>query len=87
MAAAAATETSMSATIPENDGDLPAEIDFSAGTRGKCHRPNTRLNLPLYLDAELQAALAALASRKGVTLSDIVNDLLKKAIAVQKVAK
>jgi len=67
-AATAATETSMSATIPEND--LPAEIDFSAGTRGKFHRPNTRLNLPLYLDAELQAALGALASRKGVTLSD-----------------
>ena len=76
----------MNATIPENDDDLPAEIDFSAGTRGKFHRPNTRLNLPVYLDAELQAALGALASRKGVTLSDIVNDLLKKAVAVQKTA-
>ena len=76
----------MSATIPENDDDLPAEIDFSAGTRGKFHRPNTRLNLPLYLDAELQAALVALASSNGVTLSDIVNDLLKKAVAVQKTA-
>jgi hypothetical protein len=77
----------MSATIPENDDDLPAEIDFSAGTRGKFHRPNTRLNLPLYLDAELQAALVALASKEGVTLSDIVNDLLKKAVAAQKTAK
>jgi len=85
-AATAATDTAMNATIPENDDDLPAEIDFSAGTRGKFHRPNTRLNLPLYLDAELQAALGALASRKGVTLSDIVNDLLKKAVAVQKTA-
>jgi len=77
----------MSATIPENEDDLPAEIDFSAGTRGKFHRPNIRLNLPVCLDAELQAALVAVASRKGVTLSDIVSDLLKKAVAVQKTAK
>ena len=77
----------MSATIPENDDDLPAEIDFSGSTRGKFHRPNTRLNLPVYFDAELQAALVALASKKGVTLSVLVNDLLKKAVAVQKTAK
>jgi len=64
-AATAATDIAMSATIPENDDDLPAEIDFSGGTRGKFHRPNTRLNLPLYLDAELQAALVALASKRG----------------------
>ncbi len=51
---------------PNNDEDMPAEIDFSAGVRGKCYRPNVKLNLPVYLDAEVQAYLARLAQRKGV---------------------
>jgi len=76
----------MNANNPEDD-DLPTEIDFSGGTRGKFHRPNTRLNLPLYLDVDVQACLATLAARKGVTLSDIVNDMLRKAIAIHKTAK
>ena len=77
----------MNKTIPENDDDLPPEIDFSGGTRGKFHRSNARLDLPLYLDAEVRAALVALAAGRGVTLSDIVNDLLKKAIAIQTTTK
>jgi hypothetical protein len=77
----------MNKTIPENDDDLPAEIDFSGGTRGRFHRPNARLNLPLYLDTEVQAALVALAASKGVTLCDLVNGLLKKAVAIQTTAK
>jgi hypothetical protein len=77
----------MNKTIPENDDDLPPEVDFSGSTRGTFHRPNARLDLPLYLDAEVQAALVALAAGRSVTLSDIVNDLLKKAIAIQTTTK
>ena len=42
---------------PQDDDDIPAEIDFSGGTRGKFHRPNARLNLPVYLDADVQSYL------------------------------
>ena len=69
------------------DDDLPAEIDFSGGTRGKFHRPNTRLNLPIYLEADVQAYLAALAARKGIQLSNLANDLLKKDIAILETGK
>jgi hypothetical protein len=69
------------------DDDLPAEIDFSDGTRGKFHRPDTRLNLPVYLEADVQAYLAALAARKGIQLSDLANDLLKKDIAILEAGK
>ena len=55
----------MNKTIHENDDDLPPEIDFSGGTRGKFHRPNARLDLPLYLDTEVQAALVAHAARRA----------------------
>jgi hypothetical protein len=70
-----------------SDNDIPAEIDFSGGTRGKFHRSDLRLNLPVYLDADVQAYLAALATRKGVDLSDLANDLLKTDITILETAK
>jgi hypothetical protein len=74
-------------TTPQNDDDIPAEIDFSSGTRGKFHRADARLNLPVYLEPDVQAYLAALAAKKGVPLSDLANDLLKKDIAILEAAK
>jgi len=62
------------------DDDMPAEIDFSKGTRGKFHKPGMRLHLPVYLDDQVQEALAKLAQAKGVELSALVNDLLRKDI-------
>jgi hypothetical protein len=77
-----------SATTPAPDNDdLPAEIDFSGGKRGKFYRPNTKLNLPVYLDADVQAYLSAIAAKKGVPLSELANDLLKKEIAILQAAK
>ena len=77
----------MSANTSEDDDDLPPEIDFAGGTRGKFHRPNARINLPVYLEADVQAYLVALAARRGVALSDLANDLLKKDIAIMEAAK
>jgi hypothetical protein len=77
----------MSANTSEDDDDLPPEIDFSGGIRGKFHRPNARLNLPVYLEADVRAYLVALAARRGVALSDLANDLLKKDIAIMEAAK
>jgi hypothetical protein len=77
----------MNANTPKDDDDLPAEIDFSGGARGKFYRPNAKLNLPVYLDADVQAYLAALAARKGIPLSDLANDLLKKDIAILEAGK
>jgi hypothetical protein len=62
------------------------EIDFSQGVRGKVYRPNAKLNLPVYLDEEVQARLAGLASDKGVELSVLVNDLLRKDIELIETA-
>ena len=67
--------------VPKDD-DMPAEIDFSDGVRGKFHRQGAKLNLPVYLDAEIQGYLAVIAARKGVAVSELANDLLKKEIAI-----
>ena len=66
---------------------MPAEIDFSSGKRGKFYDPNATFNLPVYLDADVQAYLVPLAAKKGVPLSELANDLLKKEIAILEVAK
>jgi len=73
-------------TAPSND-DMPAEIDFSKGTRGKFFRPSTRLSLPVYLDAEVQDYLAERARARGIEVSQLVNELLKKDIELIKAAR
>ena len=70
-----------------NDDDMPAEIDFSKGTRGKVFRPDTGLNLPVYLDAEVQAYLSARAKARGVDVGQLVNELLKKDIELIEAAR
>lgn len=56
------------------------EYDFSKGVRGKFYRPNTRFNLPVYLDEDVFDYLSARAKAKGVEVNDMVNDLLRKDI-------
>jgi hypothetical protein len=65
---------------PAQDDDIPPEIDFSGGERGKFYRAGAQLRLPVYLDPEVQARLGQLADAKGVEISRLVNDLLRKDI-------
>ncbi len=64
---------------PDAD-DMPGEIDFSKGTRGKFYRPGALLNLPVYLEADVQAYLADRAQARGIEIAQLVNELLKKDI-------
>jgi hypothetical protein len=77
----------MTAAKPPDDKDMLAEIDFSGGTRGKFYRPDAKLNLPVYLDADVHAHLVTIAAEKGVQLSELANELLKKEIAILEGAK
>jgi hypothetical protein len=67
-------------TQANHDDDMPAEIDFSKGSRGKFFRPGMRTSLPVYLDAEVQDYLAARAKARGIEVDQLVNELLKKDI-------
>jgi len=61
---------------------MKKEYDFSKGERGKFYRQDTKLNLPVYLDADVLDYLSARAKAKGVEIDDMVNDLLRKDIAL-----
>jgi hypothetical protein len=61
--------------------------DFSKGVRGKFHRPDAIFRLPVYLDESVQSYLTAQASAKGIELSDLVNDLLRREIEIIETVK
>ena len=60
--------------------EMKLEYDFSKAERGKFYRPNTRLHLPVYLNDSVSIPLSAIAERKGITLDDLVNDILKREL-------
>ena len=51
----------MNAQTKHDDDDMPAEIDFSGARRGQFYQAGAQLNLPVYLEQQVQATLAALA--------------------------
>ena len=77
----------MNAQMTHADDDMPAEIDFAGARRGQFHQAGAQLNLPVYLEQQVQATLAALASAQGVDFSALVNDLLKKDIELIEMAR
>ena len=62
------------------------EYDFAGASRGKFHRPDVQLIPPVHLDPDVLADLTARAQARGVSLSSLVNALLKKDIELIQAA-
>jgi hypothetical protein len=58
------------------------EYDFSKGERGKFYDAEAQLDLPVYLDPDVAAFLNKVASQKGVEVETLVNDWIRKDIAL-----
>ena len=67
-------------TEADRNDEMPAEIDFSKGTRGKFAKPGATLT-------DVQAYLVARAEARGVDLSQLVNELLEKDIELIEAAR
>ncbi len=61
--------------------------DFSKGVRGKFYRPDAVFRLPVYLDEKVESYLSAKADAKGIDLSELVNDLLRREIEIIETVK
>lgn len=70
----------MNATSNPSNDDMPDEIDFSGGVRGKFYRPGATFNVPVYLDTQVLEYFAERAKAKGIPLNEFINQLLKKDI-------
>jgi hypothetical protein len=66
---------------------MKSEYDFSKAERGKFFRKNASLELPVYLEAGVRDYLTERAKAKGVEVSELVNDLLKRDIELIEAAK
>jgi hypothetical protein len=63
------------------EGDpMKDEYDFSNAERGKFSREGGRLVPPVHLDPEVLDYLSKRATARGISLSSLVNTLLKKHI-------
>ena len=70
--------------------ELPPHAVRGEAARGEMvrrRRPDGKLPLPVYLTAELEDYLCAIASRRGLALNDLVNDLLAREIAIVEAVK
>ena len=65
---------------------MKPEYNFAKAERGKFHHPGATLQIPVYLEPDVLAFLAAKAEKKGVEIDRIVNDLLKRDIAIIETA-
>jgi hypothetical protein len=63
--------------------EMPVEIDFSAGTRGLHHIPaGEKTYLPVSIERGVWEYFSGKAEQKGVALSDLLSDLLKRDMEV-----
>lgn len=56
------------------------EYDFAKAERGRFHRPGAVLTPPVHLEPDVLTYLSARAEARGVSLTELVNALLKKDI-------
>jgi hypothetical protein len=63
---------------------MKKQYDFSKGVRGKFHRPDAKLRLPVYLEPDAAVFLRKIAEDKGTDVQQIVNDLIRRDIDLIK---
>ena len=66
---------------------MKKEYDFSKGVRGKFHRPDAILKLPVYLDSEVQTFVQQIAESRQSDMATVVNDLLRSDMRLAETTK
>ena len=60
------------------------KYDFSKGERGKFYHPDAEFDLPVYLEPDITEYIKAIALKKNIDINEIVNDWLRKNIALKR---
>lgn len=71
-----------------DDDNMPAEIDFSKGVRGVHHIPaGAKVFLPASIERSVWLYFSNKAEAKGVELSELLTDVLKRDIEINEALK
>jgi hypothetical protein len=73
---------------PSEDEKMPLEIDFSKGVRGLHHiPPGAKVFLPTSIERSVWEYFSAKAEQKGVDLSELLTDVLRRDIEINETLK
>lgn len=63
------------------------EYDFSQGVRGKFYHPDADFLVPIYLEPDVIGYLSERAEAKGIEVEQLINDMLRRDIALVEAVK
>jgi hypothetical protein len=70
------------------DDDMPAEIDFSRGVRGRHHVPaDAKVFLPVSIEKGVWEYFSGKAKQRGVDLSELLTEILRRDIEINEALK
>ncbi len=70
------------------DDDMPSEIDFSRGVRGLHHiPPGSKVFMPVSIEKGLWEYFSTVAQQRGVELSEVLSEVLKRDIEIHEALK
>lgn len=70
---------------PIDEDEMPEEIDFSKAWRGRHYVPaDARVFLPALIERRVWEYFSEKAERKGVGLSELLTDVLKRDIKINE---
>lgn len=73
---------------PIDDHNMPAEIDFSKGVRGLHHiPPGAKVLMPVSIEKGVWEYFSGKAEQRGVELSELVTEVLRRDIEIHEALK
>ena len=73
---------------PIEDDEMPSEVDFSEGVRGLHHiPPNAKVFLPASIERSVWEYFSEKAEQKGMNLSELLTEILKRDIEINEALK
>ncbi len=68
--------------------DMPADIDFSKGVRGLHHiPPGAKVLMPVSIEKGVWEYFSGKAEQRGVELSELVTEVLKRDMEINEALK
>jgi len=73
---------------PVDPNEIPAQIDFTKGVRGLHHIPaGAKVLMPVSIERSVWEYFSGKAQRRGVNLSELVTEVLKRDIEINEALK
>ena len=66
---------------------MKKEYDFTNAEQGKFYRPMEQLEIPVYIDKNIQKVIVSVADKSNKSISELVKTLLKNDIEIAQSLK